>query len=140
MRFWWFFVFLVIATPIDIWLDFIAGSRLAGQETLLVRPFAQAAFYLYASAIAAEVTFRISNLSATSGHVGIPLRFLQVSAALLIGYLVADYIQLQRPIINFGGTVENTMRTQLIVAAIAVALSCMTYHFEGRLMRRHAES
>ena len=131
MRLFTFVAFLVVITPIEIWLDFVAGIQSPNHLELFTRPFAQAAFYIYAAAIGGEVIFRVSNMS---GHfdVGAALKIVRFSALALIVYLVADYVQVQRPKILDGQSIANTAGTQLLVAFVAILISSVAYLLEDR--------
>lgn len=134
MRLVAFIVFLIIITPMEIWLDFSVGLIDPAKADFFWRPFAQAAFYLYAGAIAAELMFRIATLEKHI-DVGVSLKMLQLAGLLIITYLIVDYVQLQRPVIVGGGSVENTFDIQIGIALLAVAVSVTAYWLEMRRRR-----
>ena len=127
-------LFLMIVAPINIWLDIYSGFRLEGRGDLIIRPFAQAAFYFYAGTIAAEVMFRISNLG-NHFDVGPALKLTSCAALFCVAILCIEFLAYTYPDLLNGNTVEDRVGFQLGIAFATVAVSVLAYYFEGAKVR-----
>jgi hypothetical protein len=123
-------LFVFVAAPVDLWLDFVAGVRTQNWP-LAGRPIAHALLYIYAFVLAAETLFRVATHQAVlqrKRHLWVPV----AGAIVVSGFFVFDYVNWIRPAINNGQEVTSTLPTQIAIAIVALLSSVLSYHWVER--------
>jgi len=126
MRFWYYVLFVFVAAPIEIQLDFWSGLE-KGQADLLWRPLAEALLYTYALVLAAETAFRLAvHREAFQRKAHLHLLTCGVIAVLFL--FSFHYLLSLRPMIEQGRSVQGSWILQVAALLIGIATSLFSYH------------
>lgn len=120
-------LFLMIAAPIEMLLDWVQGSSMGSHPDLWIRPVSEGLLYIYAFIASTETLFRLShNEKAVKENLHLRINKwigLIVSACFVIFYVgndranIVDHIEISEP----------SKQLQVTLAMVSVLISYFTF-------------